>query len=210
MVYMRLYTTNNRSIAEIKPRRANNLLMQVCGPTVYDGLHLGHVRTFVFFDVLARIAQRSGYKVIFTLNFTDVDEDIFSKARKEGVSYKEISDRFCKKTLTTLSKLNIRTPTYYPRASEYIQKSIDVVKRLTSKGLAYELDGNVFLDFGKIIDHGPVSGLSRERLDNLRLDSYNGKRGFLTFFYGLKVTKNRIGILHGVSAGLDGICKILL
>jgi len=186
LVYMRLYTTNTRSIVEIKPRRADSLLMQVCGPTVYDGLHLGHVRTFIFFDVLARIAQRSGYKVSFTLNFTDVDEDVFNKARKEGVSYKEISDRFCERTLTTLSKLNIRTPTYYPRASEYIQKSIEVVKRLTSKGLAYELDGNVFLDFGKLTDHGPVSGLSREKLENLRLDSYNGKRGLPDFLLWFK------------------------
>jgi len=183
---MRLYTTNTRSIVEIKPRRADSLLMQVCGPTVYDGLHLGHVRTFVFFDVLARISQHSGYKVIFTLNFTDIDEDVFNKARKEGVSYKEISDRFCKRTLMTLSKLNVRTPTYYPRASEYIQKSIDVVKRLTSKGLAYELDGNVFLDFDKLVDHGPVSGLSRERLCDLRLDSYNGKRGPLDFLLWFK------------------------
>jgi cysteinyl-tRNA synthetase len=183
---MRLYTTNTLSTVEIRPRQTGRLLMQVCGPTVYDGLHLGHVRTFIFFDVLARTLRRSGYEVYFNLNFTDIDEDVFEKARKEGVPYKEISDRFCKKTLKTLSKLNIRTPTYYPRASEYIQKSVEIVKKLTSKGLAYELNGNIFLDFDKIVDHGPVSNLSRGRLRNLRLDSYDGKRGPLDFLLWFK------------------------
>ena len=183
---MRLYTTNTNSIVEIRSRHADRLQMQVCGPTVYDGLHLGHVRTFVFFDVLARTLRRSGYKVDFTLNFTDVDEDVFKKARREGVSYKEISDKFYRKTLKTLSKLNIRTPTYYPRASEYVQKSVDVVKKLTSKGLAYQLNGNIFLDYGKIVDHGQVSGLSRERLYDLRLDSYDGKKGPLDFLLWFK------------------------
>ena len=183
---MRLYTTNTNSIVEIRSRHADRLQMQVCGPTVYDGLHLGHVRTFVFFDVLARTLRHSGYKVDFALNFTDVDEDVFKKARREGVSYKEISDKFYRKTLKTLSKLNIRTPTYYPRASEYVQKSIDVVKKLTSKGLAYQLNSNIFLDYNKIVDHGLVSGLSRERLYDLRLDSYDGKKGQLDFLLWFK------------------------
>lgn len=183
---MNLYTTNDRSIVEVRPRHHNRFLMQICGPTVYDGLHLGHARTFIFFDVLVRVLRHSGYKVDFTLNFTDVDEDVFNKARKEGVSFKEISDRFCGRTLDTLARLNISTPTHYPRASEYIQKSIDMVKFLMAKGLAYKLDGNVFLEFDKLVDGGPVSGLSHEKLLDIRLDSYDKKKGPLDFLLWFK------------------------
>jgi len=160
--------------------------MQVCGPTVYDGLHVGHARTFVFFDVLARILKHSGYNVDFTLNFTDVDEEVFKRAEREGVSFQRISDRFCARTLETLERLNITTPDHYPRSSDYIQKSIDTVRMLLAKGLAYELDGNVFLDSDRLVDGGPVSGLGREKLLDIRLDSYEGKKGPLDFLLWFK------------------------
>jgi len=183
---MNLYTTNARSIVEVRPRHVDKLLMQVCGPTVYDGLHVGHARTFVFFDVLARILKHSGYNVDFTLNFTDVDEEVFKRAEREGVSFQRISDRFYARTLETLERLNIATPDHYPRSSDYIQKSIDTVRMLLAKGLAYELDGNVFLDSDRLVDGGPVSGLGREKLLDIRLDSYEGKGGPLDFLLWFK------------------------
>ncbi|MGQ9782159.1 MAG: class I tRNA ligase family protein [Nitrososphaeria archaeon] len=183
---MDLYTTNARSIVEVRPRHANRLLMQVCGPTVYDGLHVGHARTFIFFDVLARVLRYSGYDVDFALNFTDVDEDVFRRAKREGLSSQRISDRFCARTLETLDRLNITTPNHYPRSSEYIQKSVETVKMLLAKGLAYEINGHIFLDFDRLDNVGPVSGLSREKLLDIRLDSYAGKKSPLDFLLWFK------------------------
>ncbi len=183
---MQLYATNSRSIVEIKPRTEGSFLMQVCGPTVYDGLHMGHVKTFVFFDVLARMISHSGQKVRFVLNFTDIDENVFKKAEEEGVSFQRLSEKYCARAKDSLEALNIVTPTCYPRASEYVQDSIEVIKKLIAKELAYETDGNVFLEFSKILDHGPVSGLKYERLTDLRFDSYHGKRGPMDFLLWYK------------------------
>jgi len=185
-MFMNIFVTNKRSLVELKPRLYNHFLIQVCGPTLYDGLHLGHVRTFIFFDVLARFLKYSGYKVSFSMNFTDVDEEVFNKARKEGVSFEAVSNKFCALTLNTLNDLNIKTPTNYPRASENIERCIKIIRSLISKNLAYEFNGNVFIEFDKLSDQGPVSGLSREVLLDLRLDSYKGKRGPLDFLLWYK------------------------
>lgn len=183
---MQLYATNSRSIVEIKSRTDDSFLMQVCGPTVYDGLHMGHVKTFVFFDVLARVISHSGQKVRFILNFTDIDENVFKKAEKEGLPFQRLAEKYCAKALDSLRTLNIVTPTCYPRASEYVQDSIEMIKKLIAKKMAYESNGNVFLEYGKILDHGPVSGLKYERLMDLRFDSYHEKRGTVDFLLWYK------------------------
>ncbi|MEM3403741.1 MAG: class I tRNA ligase family protein [Nitrososphaeria archaeon] len=187
---MNIFTTNKRSVVELKPRLHNHFLIQVCGPTLYDGLHLGHVRTFLFFDVLARFLKHSGYKVSFSINFTDIDEEVFYKARKEGTSFEAVSNKFCTLTLNTFKVLNIKTPTNYPRSSESVEKSIEIIKSLILNGFAYELNGNVFFEFDKLYDKGPVSSLSKEILLDLRLDSYKGKRGPLDFLLWYKTDRH--------------------
>ncbi|MBC7090615.1 MAG: class I tRNA ligase family protein [Nitrososphaeria archaeon] len=183
---MYLYTTNYRELTEIIPRSKITFNIQVCGPTVYDELHLGHLKTFFFFDVLVRFLRNLNYNVKFCLNFTDIDENVFEKANKEGCPFNVLADKIAKNTINILEKLNINTPNFLPRSSNYIKEYILQIKKLLSQGLAYNVNGNIFFEFNKMYDRGPVSGFDKSTLYDLRFDSYIGKKAPIDFLLWFK------------------------
>jgi len=138
--------------------------MYVCGPTVYDYSHLGHARTYVAFDVIKRYLMLKGYDVIHVQNITDIDDKIINRAREEGVSWREIADRFTKDYLEGLEKLNIHVH-IHPRVSEHIKDIIEFIEYLIEKGYAYVApSGSVYFDVDRYDDYGRLSGRLRKEL----------------------------------------------
>ncbi|MAH21930.1 MAG: cysteine--tRNA ligase, partial [Thaumarchaeota archaeon] len=120
--------------------------MFVCGPTVYDYPHIGHARTYVSYDILARHILASGYGLRFVVNITDLDDKVLERAHHDGVTYKEVSHRFTAAFLDDLQRLNIETITSFPCASEYLPQAIEQISTLLKKGFAYAVGNNVYFD----------------------------------------------------------------
>ncbi len=154
-----------------------------CGMTVQDSPHLGHLRTFVFADVLRRFLEYLGHEVIFVQNFTDIDDKVLEKAREEGRDYRVIAQRYIDEFLEVAEKMNIRKETdIYSRATQHIQEMIQLIERLLKNGLAYISDGDVYFDISKFPTYGK---LSKKKLDDLiagaRVEIGEKKRSPLDF-----------------------------
>ncbi len=160
---MRVYNTLSRSVEEFKPIENGLVKMYVCGPTVYDYSHLGHARTYVAFDVIKRYLRLKGYDVIHVQNITDIDDKIIRRAAEEGVSWREVADRFLRDYLEGIEKLNIKIHVH-PRVSEHIGEIIEFIQELINKGYAYVApSGSVYFDVDAFDDYGRLSGrLSKE------------------------------------------------
>ena len=155
--------------------------MFVCGPTVQDNVHLGHAKTYLAFDILARWLLKSGQKVFFLLNITDVDDKIFDRAKKENVPYEEIADKFYKAVLEDLESLNIGTISRFARVSKYVDESASLVKILLDRSVAYRLDGSVYFDISKADNFGKLSHQSPYSLKLKQIDAAPGKRNSVDF-----------------------------
>ncbi|MBI4403211.1 MAG: cysteine--tRNA ligase, partial [Deltaproteobacteria bacterium] len=157
--------------------------MYVCGPTVYGLIHIGNARPNVFFDVVRRFFEHSGFAVTYVRNFTDVDDKIINRAREEKVSWKEIADKFIAEFEVDMNSLGVRTPSICPRVSEHIGPIIQMIEGLVSKGFAYvTADGEVLFSVRKFPSYGKLSG---KNLDDLlagaRVDPGEKKRDPLDF-----------------------------
>lgn len=171
---MKIYNTLNHKEEEFKPIKENFVGMYVCGPTVYGPDHLGHARTWVFFDFLRRYFLARGYKVKFVQNITDVghliaDEEegmdkIEKKASEEGKTPEEIASFYEAEHFKDLASLNILKPDESPRATEFIPDIIDYIKVLIDKGFAYEADGDVYFDVTKLKSYGELSGRNLDEI----------------------------------------------
>lgn len=162
---LRLYNTMSRSIEEFKPIEEGLVKIYFCGMTVQDEPHIGHARSFIVADVLVRLLQKLGYKVVYVRNITDVDDKIINKALEEGVPPQEIADRYIRKFLEAAGKLNLIEPNIEPRATCHIHEIIDLVKKLIEKGFAYVTDsGDVYFDVTRFKEYGKLSGQTLERL----------------------------------------------
>ncbi len=160
---LRVYNTLTRRYEPFQPLKPGIVRMYVCGPTVYDYSHLGHARTYVAFDVIKRYLRLKGYDVIHVQNITDIDDKIINRAKEEGVSWREVADRFIKDYMESMGKLNIRVD-IHPRVSEHIKDIIEFIEVLINKGYAYVApSGSVYFDVDKYGDYGRLSGrLSKE------------------------------------------------
>ena len=136
----------------------------VCGPTVYDHAHIGNARPLIVFDILRRTFEYLGYKVTFVSNFTDVDDKIIKAAKEEGITEKELTDKYIKAYNDIRSGLNLLFPTYSPRVTETMQPIIDFIQSLVDQGFAYEVDGDVYFRVTKINEYGMLSGIKVEDL----------------------------------------------
>jgi cysteinyl-tRNA synthetase len=198
---IRLYSTLTRKKENFKPQRKNKVGMYVCGPTVYDFIHIGNARTFVAFDVIRRYLEYKGYKVTFISNITDVghltedearEDRIVKKAKKEKVSPKEIAKLYTKEFLKDMTALNIRKPTYLPRATKHIKEMIKLVQTLIKRGYAYETNSNVYFSIKKFKDYGKLSGVSLKQLKaGARVKAGEGKRNPGDFALWIKAPKER-------------------
>lgn len=165
---MQIYNSKDRKKEEFVPIHPGEVRIYACGPTVYDFFHIGNARPFIVFDVLRRYFEHRGYKVTFVQNFTDIDDKMIRRANTEGITVKELGDRFIDEYYKDAKALGIRPATVHPRATEHIPQIIALVQKLIDKGLAYTVNGDVYFDTSKFPSYGSLSG---QNLDDLEAGS---------------------------------------
>lgn len=200
---MKIYNTLNHKEEEFKPIKENFVGMYVCGPTVYGPDHLGHARTFVFFDFLRRYFLARGYEVKFVQNITDVgslisdqeegEDKIEKKAKAEGKTPEEIARYYEAEHFKDLEALNILKPDESPRATEYIPDIIDYIKVLIDKGFAYASDGDVYFDVKKLKSYGELSGRNLDEIiSGTRIESEKNKKNPADFALWKKADESHL------------------
>ena len=169
---MKLYNTLSKQKEEFTPLEEGKVKMYVCGPTVYNFIHIGNARPMIVFDTVRRYFEYKGYDVNYVSNFTEVDDKIIKKANEEGVSSDEISKRYIAECKKDMDGMNIEPATKNPLATEEISGMIEMIQTLIDKGYAYEKNGTVYYSTRKFKDYGK---LSHKNLDDLR----SGERSLL-------------------------------
>jgi cysteinyl-tRNA synthetase len=162
---LKIYNTLTKQKEEFIPLDPPLVKMYMCGPTVYDYFHIGNARSFIMSDIVRRYLEYKGYVVTFVMNLTDVDDKIIKKANQEGKSAREVAEFYIKEFFSDIEKLKIKPATYYPRATEFMSDMIDMIKKLEEKGIAYDVDGNVFYDVSKFNGYGKLSGKNTDELE---------------------------------------------
>ncbi|MGA8943403.1 MAG: cysteine--tRNA ligase [Thermoactinomyces sp.] len=160
---IRLYNTLTRTKEEMRVRN-NEVRMYVCGPTVYNYIHIGNARVFVFFDVVRRYLTYLGYKVTYVQNFTDVDDKLINASKETGEPVPEISNRFIQAYFEDMDALGVKKANVHPRATEHIQEMIEAISALIEKGYAYEKNGDIYFRSLRKKDYGKLSHQSLEEL----------------------------------------------
>ena len=163
--FMKILNTLTRRKEEFKPINEGKVGIYVCGPTVYDYIHIGNARPMIVFDTLRRYLEYKGYEVNYVSNFTDVDDKIIKRANAEGVDASVISERYIAEVKKDMAALNVREATTHPKATEEIPDMIEMVKTLIEKDYAYEVNGTVYFRTRKFKDYGK---LSKKNIDDLR------------------------------------------
>lgn len=179
---MKIYNTLTRKKEEFVPIDKNEVKMYSCGPTVYDYFHIGNARPFIIFDTMRRYLEYRGCKVKFVQNFTDIDDKMINRANREGITVKELGDRFIDEYFKDAGALGIKKATYHPKATENIDAIIDIIKTLEEKGFAYNVDGNVYFATKKFREYGKLSKQPLEDLEaGARIDVNEKKRDAMDF-----------------------------
>lgn len=163
---MRFYNTMSNKIEEFETIEKGKVKMYVCGPTVYNYIHLGNARPIIVFDTLARYFKYRGYDVTYIQNFTDVDDKIIKRANEEGISVKEVTEKYIKGFFEDIESLNISDDIVRPKVTENMPEIIEIIKKLINEGFAYEKDGNVFFEVKKFEEYG---NLSNQKIDELEI-----------------------------------------
>ena len=162
---MKIYNSATRRKEEFTPIEAGKVRMYVCGPTVYDNIHIGNARTFISFDVIRRWLIASGYEVTFAQNLTDVDDKIINRANEQGRTAEEVAEEFSQKFIAVMRKANVLDPDIRPRATKEIGPMIGMIKTLIEGGHAYAADnGDVYFAVRSDPTYGEVSG---RKIDDL-------------------------------------------
>lgn len=174
---MRLYNTLTRTKEEFIPLEEGKVKMYSCGPTVYNYFHIGNARPFIIFDTLRRYLEYIGYDVTFVQNFTDIDDKMIKNANEQGITVKELADRFIEEYFTDAKGLGIKEATVHPKATENIDAIIKTVETLVEKGYAYESQGDVYFETKKFKEYGKLSKQPLEDLEaGARIDVTDVKR----------------------------------
>ena len=163
---MQVYNTLTNRKEEFVPIEPGKVRMYVCGPTVYNYFHIGNARPFVVFDTLRRYFKYRGYDVKFVQNFTDVDDKIINKAKEEGITAPEVSEKYIEEYFDDAEALNVLKADVHPKVSEHIPEIIEFVQTLIDKGYAYEADGDVYYSTRKFHDYGKLSGQNIDDLES--------------------------------------------
>src|SRR3989344_4696453 len=163
---MRIYNTLTKKSEELIPRSAGKVQMFVCGPTVYDLVHIGNARTFVFFDAFAKYLRLRGLEVEYLQNITDIDDKIIAKAQAEKIAAAEVANEFEKEFMTDMSALGVTGVTRYARATDHIPQVIEQVKKLINSGHAYQIKDGWYFDVKKFAGYGKLSGRSVEMAED--------------------------------------------
>jgi cysteinyl-tRNA synthetase len=159
---MRIYNTLTRQKEEFKPIEPGKVKLYACGPTVYNYFHIGNARAFITFDVVRRYLEYRGFEVTYVQNITDIEDKIIAQSIKENIPFSEVADKYTKAFLEDVKRLGTKQPTFQPKATEYIQHMIDLIKEQIDKGFAYESGGDVYFAVSKLPQYGQLSGKKLE------------------------------------------------
>lgn len=162
---MKVFNTLTRQKEEFKPLVPGQISMYVCGPTVYNYIHIGNARSAIAFDTIRRYFEYKGYQVKYVSNFTDVDDKMINEARAEGTTVPKLAERYIKAFLEDTTALNIEPATLHPRATHEIPAIIDFIQTLIDKGYAYEADGDVYYRAKKFKNYGQLSDQDIDQLE---------------------------------------------
>lgn len=179
---VKLYNSLSNQIETFKPIRENEVTCYVCGPTVYNYVHFGNMRPVVVFDVLRRLFIELGYKVTFISNYTDIDDKIIKQANEEGISEKEVAEKYIAAFEEDMHNVHSLKPDYQPRVTETMPLIIKFISDLIKKGYAYEVDGDVYFRVSKVEDYGCLSNMKKDDLVvGARIDENSKKESPLDF-----------------------------
>ena len=162
---LKIYNTLTRKKEEFHPVHPGVVNMYVCGPTVYNYIHIGNARSAIAFDTVRRYLEYIGYQVNYVSNFTDVDDKMIKAAHEQGITVPELADKYIKAFMEDTNSINIEPATMHPRATENIPEIIDFVQKLIDKGFAYVVDGDVYYRARKFKNYGQLSGQSIDDLE---------------------------------------------
>ena len=179
---LRIYNSLTKKIEDFVPLNPPKVTMYVCGITAYDSSHLGHARSAVIFDVFYRLLKYLGYEVIYVRNITDIDDKIINRSNKEGIPWKELTQKYIEEYEKVTQALGLLKPTYEPKASEHIPEIIRLIEKLIEKGLAYQSNGDVYFEVAKFPSYGKLSGRKIEELiAGVRIEVPEKKKNPLDF-----------------------------
>ncbi len=165
---LKIFNTLTRKKEKFVPLKKGEVGIYVCGPTVYNFIHIGNARPFVIFEVVRRYFKFIGYKVKYVQNLTDIDDKMIKKANELGITVRELAQKFIMEYFTDTDSLKIERADVHPRATDHIKEIIEMVKSLEEKGYAYEIDGDVFFNVSKFKGYGK---LSHQNIEELRSGS---------------------------------------
>ena len=182
---MKIYNPLTRKKEDFKPIEENKVRMYVCGPTVYNYIHIGNARPMIVFDTVRRYFEYKGYDVNYVSNFTDVDDKIIKKAIEEGTTAKEISERYIKEAKADMAGMNVKEATHHPKATEEIDGMIDMIQTLIEKGHAYAANGTVYFKTRSFAEYGKLSKKNIDDLEaghrEIKVTGEDGKQDALDF-----------------------------
>jgi cysteinyl-tRNA synthetase len=179
---LKIYNSLTNRKEELVPGKEGEISIYACGPTVYNYFHIGNARPFIVFDTLRRYLVFRGYKVAFVQNFTDVDDKMINAANEEGISIKELGDRYIDAYFEDAKALNIEPATVHPKATEHIDDIIALIERLIDKGHAYAANGDVYYDTQSFDGYGKLSGQDLAELElGARIDIGENKKNPMDF-----------------------------
>lgn len=182
MICLRIFNSYTNKLEEFVPVHPGKIEMYVCGPTVYNYIHIGNARPVIFFDTVRRYFEHLGYEVIFASNFTDVDDKIITKAIELETTEQELAEKFISAFLSDVEKVGSKTDYIKPRVTKYMDKIINYIQGLIDKGYAYQVDGDVYFRVSKVKDYGILSNQSIDDLiSGSRIDVNEKKENPLDF-----------------------------
>ena len=178
---LKIYNTKSRTIEDFRPLNGNRVHMFVCGPTVYDHSHIGHARTYLAYDIIARYLRAKGYSVFYLMNITDIDDKIIIKANVLGQNPLALADRFRMDFLNDMNSLGINSVNLYAKASEHIPEIIAQISTLLEKQYAYQVDDDIFFDVSRFPSYGKLSRQDINQLIMHRIDPDPRKKNVVDF-----------------------------
>ncbi|MGC9336612.1 MAG: cysteine--tRNA ligase [Candidatus Cloacimonadia bacterium] len=179
---LKIYNSLTRKKEEFHPIEDSKVKMYVCGPTVYNYFHIGNARAFLVFDAFRSYLQYRGFEVTYVQNITDIEDKIINEAKQQKVHPSTIAERYTKAFFDDLGSLGIQRADFHPKATEFVNQMIDMIKILVGKGYAYVVDNDVYIDVYKVKDYGKLSGKSLDALRaGARVELNEKKRSPLDF-----------------------------
>ena len=161
---LRIYNTLSNSLEDFVPTESGRVKMYVCGPTVYNYLHIGNFRGPIFFNLVRNWMESLGYEVTYVYNYTDVDDKIIKRSREEGIEVSEISEKYIKAFAQDFERLQLRNHDHRPKVTDFIPSIVDFIAQLVEKGAAYEVEGQVFYAIKSFSSYGKLSGKKTDEL----------------------------------------------